>query len=159
MSDPLFKIRTCVRIRISNRAWTPIRTIRGGSPTKSWTRGIKDLERLSLAVQAKKLRWVAEADRRAVFRRDGYVSSTDWLSDRLNLSRGAAKEQLKTAQVLEAVPEVKEAMAKGDVSSSSVRVLTAAWESHPEAFEASGKTLLKEARTKPVGDLRRVVDE
>ncbi len=64
-------------------------------PDEELERGIKELERLSLAVQAKKLRWVAEAERRAVFRRDGYVSSTDWLSDRLNLSRGAAKEQLK----------------------------------------------------------------
>ena len=82
-------------------------------PDDELERGIKELERLSLAVQAKKLRWVGEVERRAVFRRDGYVSSTDWLSDRLNLSRGAAKEQLKTAQVLQAVPEVKEAMAKG----------------------------------------------
>jgi hypothetical protein len=122
-------------------------------------RGIEDLERLSLAVQAKKLRWVAEAERRAVFRRDGYVSSTDWLSDRLNLARGTAKEQLKTAQVLEAVPEVKEAMSNGEVSASSVRVLTAAWESHPEAFEASGSVLVEAARSKPIVDLRRTVED
>ncbi|HEX2267429.1 MAG TPA: DUF222 domain-containing protein, partial [Actinomycetota bacterium] len=128
-------------------------------PDHELERGIQELERLSLAAQAKKLRWVAEAERRAVFCRDGYVSSTDWLSDRLNLARGTARGQLKTAQVLEAVPEVKEAMSNGEVSSSSVRVLTAAWESHPEAFEATGSTLLKEAKRKPIGDLRRSVDE
>jgi hypothetical protein len=122
-------------------------------------RGIEELERLSLAAQAKKLRWVAEAERRAVFRRDGYVSSTEWLSDRLNLARGTAKEQLKTAQVLATVPEVKEAMSNGEVSASSVRVLTAAWESHPEAFEATGSMLVEAAKTKPIGDLRRTVED
>jgi hypothetical protein len=121
--------------------------------------GIQELERLSLAAQAKKLRWVAEAERRAVFRRDGFVTPTEWLSERLNLARGTAKDQLKTAQVLRAVPEVEQAMANGEVSSSAVRVLTAAWESHPGAFEANGSTLLTEAKTKPIGDLRRVVDE
>jgi hypothetical protein len=128
-------------------------------PDEQLERGIQELERLSLAVQAKKLRWVAEAERRGAFRRDGYVSSTDWLSDRLNLARGTAKEQLKTAQVLEAVPEVKEAMSNGEVSASSVRVLTAAWESHPEAFEASGSLLVEAAKTKPIGDLRRTVED
>ena len=121
--------------------------------------GIAALQRIVQAAEAKKLRWVGEVQRRASFRKDGYLSATDWLSDRLNLTRGAAKEQLKTAQVLEALPEARQALEQGRVSPSAVRVLTAAWESHPEAFETSGRQLLKAATTKPVGDLRRTADE
>ncbi len=159
MSDPLFTITNmCSKLEhgpdLESYPDDP-----SGVTDEELEAGIKDLERISLAAQAKKLRWVAEAEGRAVFRRDGFVSSTEWLSDRLNVARGTAKEQLKTAQVLEAVPEVQKAMATGEVSSSSIRVLTAAWESHPEAFQASGASLLEAAKTKRVGDLRRTVED
>ncbi|MDP8957199.1 MAG: DUF222 domain-containing protein, partial [Actinomycetota bacterium] len=121
--------------------------------------GFAELQRIAQAIEVRKLAWLADIEKRASFRRDGYLSATDWLANRFNLARGTAKEQLKMAQVIEAVPEVEEAMAKGEVSSSSVRVLTAAWESHPEAFEANGSTLLEAAKTKPIGDLRRTVDD
>ncbi len=121
--------------------------------------GFAELQRIAQAVEATKLAWLADIERRASFRRDGYLSTTDWLSDRYNLTRRSAKEQVKTAEALEALPHAREALQAGEVSSSAVRVLTAAWESHPEAFEANGSTLLTEAKTKPIGDLRRTVEE
>ena len=121
--------------------------------------GFAELQRIAQAVEAKKLAWLADLQRRASFRRDGYLSTTDWLSDRFNLARGSAKEHIKTAEALEALPEAREALQEGEVSSSAVRVLTAAWESHPEAFEASGSTLLEAAKTTPIGDLRRTVED
>ncbi|MDP8955997.1 MAG: HNH endonuclease, partial [Actinomycetota bacterium] len=121
--------------------------------------GYSELQRIVQAVEAKKLRWLAEVERRAAFKRDGYLSTTDWLTDRFNLTRGSAKEQVKTAEALDALPEARTALEEGDVSPAAVRVLTAAWESHPEAFEANGSTLLEAAKTKPIGDLRRTVDD
>ena len=121
--------------------------------------GYAELQRIAQAVEAKKFAWLAEVERRAAFRRDGYLSATDWLSDRFNLARGTAKEQIKTAEALQAAPEVREALQDGEVSPSAIRVLTAAWESHPEAFEASGSALLEAAKTKPIGDLRRTVED
>jgi hypothetical protein len=121
--------------------------------------GFAELQRIAQAVEAKRLAWLADIERRASFRRDGYLSTTDWLTDRFNVTRGAAKEQIKTAEALEALPEARKALQDGEVSSSAVRVLTAAWESHPEAFEATGSTLLNEAKTKPIGDLRRTVED
>ena len=121
--------------------------------------GFAGLQRIVQAAEAKKLEWLAEVQRRATFRRDGYLSTTDWLTDRFNLTRGSAKQDTKAAETLRAAPEVGKALEEGTISSSAVRVLTAAWESHPEAFEAAGKTLLKEAQAKPIGDLRRVVDD
>jgi len=113
--------------------------------------GFEELQRIVQAAEAKKLAWLADIERRASFRRDGYLSTTDWLSNRFNLSRGSAKDQIKTAEALEAAPEVRKALAKGEVSTSAVRVLTAAWESHPGAFQASGAKLVEEAKTKPIG--------
>jgi hypothetical protein len=121
--------------------------------------GFAALQRIVQAAEAKKLAWLTEVQRRAAFRRDGYLSTTDWLTDRFNLTRGLAKEQLKTAEALEALPETRKALQDGDVSPSAVRVLTAEWESHPAAFEANGTTLLQEAKTKAIGDLRRTVED
>lgn len=121
--------------------------------------GFAELQRIAQAVEAKKLAWLSDIQRRASFRRDGYLSAADWLTNRFNRDRGSAKQELKTAQTLEALPEARQALEHGEVSTSAVRILTAAWESHPDAFEASGSLLLKEAATKPVGDLRRIVDD
>jgi hypothetical protein len=44
--------------------------------------GFADLERLSEAVEAKRLRWLAELDRRGSYRRNGYLTAAAWLSDR-----------------------------------------------------------------------------
>jgi hypothetical protein len=121
--------------------------------------GFAELQCIAQAVEAKKLAWLANIERRASFRQDGYLSTTDWLSDRFNLTRGSAKEQIKTAEALEALPRAREALQAGEVSPSAVRVPTAAWESHPEAFEANGSSLLDEAKEKPIGDLRRVVED
>ena len=122
-------------------------------------RGYAELQTMEQAIAAKKLKWLAEIERRASFRRDGYLSTTDWLSDRFNVTRGSAKEQVKTAGALDALPEARAALQQGELSPSAVRVLTAAWESHPEAFEASGSSLLEEAKTKPIGDLRRTAED
>jgi hypothetical protein len=121
------------------------------------TAGFAQLQRISEMVEAKRLRWLADQDRRASFRRDGYLSSGAWLADRFGVAAGSAKEQVRVAQALEEMPEVRESFFQGAVGSSAVRVLAEARREHPEAFAAGETSLVEAARTRPVEELRRVV--
>jgi uncharacterized protein DUF222 len=121
--------------------------------------GFAQLQRISEAVEAKRLRWLADQDRRALYRRDGYVSSADWLADRFGLARGTAKQQVKVAQALEVMPDVRESFAGGAVTSGAVRVLAEARGMRPEAFAADESDLVEAAMSKPVEELRRVVSD
>src|SRR2546428_8942060 len=84
--------------------------------------GFAGLQCLSEAVEAKRLRWLAELERRASFRRDGYLSASAWLSERFGVAAGAAKAQLKVATALREMPEVAQAFLHGEVTGSAVRV-------------------------------------
>jgi hypothetical protein len=121
--------------------------------------GFAQLQRISELVEAKRLRWLGDQDRRASWRADGYLSSAAWLADRFRVSHGAAKGQVKVAQALEAMPEVREAFAAGEVSSSAVQVLAEARGEHPGAFSTQERSLVEAAATRSVGELRRVVAE
>jgi hypothetical protein len=57
--------------------------------------GFADLQRMAEAVEAKRLRWLAELERRASFRRDGYLSAPAYLTDRfgLGVGRGCSDER------------------------------------------------------------------
>src|SRR5438552_15004729 len=78
--------------------------------------GFADLQRLSEALEAMRLRWLAEVERRASYRRDGYLSSSAWLSDRFGIATGAAKTQVKVAIALQKMPDVSRAFSAGDVT-------------------------------------------
>ncbi|HEY3210409.1 MAG TPA: hypothetical protein VGL18_11575 [Actinomycetota bacterium] len=54
--------------------------------------GFAQLQRISELVEAKRLRWLAELERRASYRQDGYLSAAAWLSDRFGLAAGQAGE-------------------------------------------------------------------
>jgi hypothetical protein len=121
--------------------------------------GFAQLQRISEMVEAKRLRWLADQDRRASFRRDGYLSSAEWLADRFGLARGTAKQQVRVATALEEMPDARDAFQAGEVSSSAVRVLVAAREAHPEAFSAQEPALIEQAQAKSVEELRRMMAE
>jgi uncharacterized protein DUF222/HNH endonuclease len=121
--------------------------------------GFAQLQRISEMVEAKRPRWLADQDRRASYRKDGYLSSAAWLADRFKVAAGSAKEQVRVAQALEEMPEVRDSFLGGAVSSGAVRVLAAARETHPEAFALSEGALVEAAMTRPVDELRRVVSE
>jgi hypothetical protein len=95
--------------------------------------GFAQLQRISEIVEAKRLRWLADQDRRASFRRDGYLSSAAWLADRFKVAVGAAKEQVRVAQALEAMPEVRKSFLEGIVTSGAARVLRRRGEITPTA--------------------------
>jgi hypothetical protein len=74
-------------------------------------------------VEARRLLWLADQDRRATYRRDGYLSAAAWLADGFKVAAGSAKQQVKVDQALEKMPDARQALEAGEVSSSALRVL------------------------------------
>jgi uncharacterized protein DUF222 len=130
-----------------------------GLPQEQAEAGFAQLQRIAELVEAKRLRWLADQDRRAAYRKDGYLSATDWLANQFRVSAGLAKRQVRVAQDLEQTPSVRESFSRGEVSSSAVQILTEARREHPSEFAVEEKGLLDAASAKPVEELRRVVSE
>ncbi|MGH3744312.1 MAG: DUF222 domain-containing protein, partial [Mycobacteriales bacterium] len=63
----------------------------------------------------------------------GLRSCSQWLSWKCGLSTGTAREQLRVAHALEALPRVREAFAAGRLSYSKARALTRVATEHDEA--------------------------
>jgi hypothetical protein len=116
-----------------------------------------ELQRAAEQLEVERLRRLAELDRRRVFERDGYLSAASWLVGAFKVGWGSAREQVRLARSLEQMARTRRALEGGDVSLSGVRVLAAARETDPEAFDASEQTLVEAARIHSVGDLGRVV--
>jgi hypothetical protein len=76
------------------------------------------------AAQAELLLWIAEFDRREGWAGPGMLSCAHWLSWRVGLSSGTARDQVRVARRLEDLPEVAAAFADGRVSYSKVRAIT-----------------------------------
>ncbi len=76
------------------------------------------------AAEAEMLPWIAEFDRREGWAGTGLLSCAHWLSWRIGLSLGAAREQVRVACGLEDLPQVAEAYGAGRISYSKVRAIT-----------------------------------
>jgi len=116
-----------------------------------------ELQRAAELLEAERLRRLAEIDRRRVFARDGHLSAASWLVDHFRMAWGPAKESVRLARALEAMPGVLAALEDGAVSMSAVRVLTEARDAEPQAFAEAEMFLVDAAGTFRVADLRRVV--
>ena len=55
---------------------------------------------------------------------EGFASCADWLSWRIGLAPGAAREKVRVAHALAKLPRLSEAMQRGEVSYSKVRAVT-----------------------------------
>ena len=66
-----------------------------------------------------------------------------WLVTRFKVAWGAAREQVRIARGLEAMPATRRALEEGEVSMSAVRVLVSAREADPEAFTRGEETLVE----------------
>jgi uncharacterized protein DUF222 len=121
--------------------------------------GFAQLQGFSEALEAKRLAWLADQDRRGSFKRDGYLTAPAWLAHQFGVAAGAAKAQVKVAQALDAMPSVKSAFHSGGVGASAVNVLADAHEEHPEAFASQEQALLEAAQSRSVEELRAIVRE
>jgi hypothetical protein len=67
---------------------------------------------------------IAEFDRRRGWELGGHRSCAHWLSFRTGIDLGAAREKVRAARVLEALPRIGASMARGELSFSKIRALT-----------------------------------
>jgi hypothetical protein len=119
----------------------------------------EDFEELHRAVElleAERLRRLAEVDRRRLFERDGHLSAASWLATRCKVAWGTAREHVRMARSLGEMPVARDALERGDLSISGVRVLVSAREADHEAFRRSEEQLVEAARIHSTTDLQRV---
>ncbi len=76
------------------------------------------------AATARLLELIAEFDRARGWAREGHRSCAHWLAFRTGIDLGAAREKVRAARALEALPETAAAMSRGELSFSKVRALT-----------------------------------
>jgi hypothetical protein len=67
---------------------------------------------------------VAEFDRRRGWELGGHRSPAHWLSFRIGIDLGTAREKVRTARALAGLPETSASMSRGELSFSAVRALT-----------------------------------
>jgi hypothetical protein len=107
------------------------------------------------ALEAERLRRLAEIDRRRLFERDGHLSAASWLAGRFCVGWGEARRAVALARGLEHMEGVRRAFEAGAVSLSAVRVLAEVRDAEPEAFTGAEEFLVEAAARLPVPDLRR----
>lgn len=97
------------------------------------------------------LRALAESDRHEDWNDEGFGSCAEWLAWRLGIDKNTANEKVRTARALEGLPQISEAMGRGELSYTKVRALTRA------ATPANEADLLAFARACSAAKLERVV--
>src|SRR5438270_1534277 len=75
------------------------------------------------AATARLLDLIREFDARAGWN-TGFLSCAQWLSWRIGLDRGAARERVRVARALGTLPRLAQALARGELSYSKIRALT-----------------------------------
>ena len=118
--------------------------------------GFEELHRAAELIEVERLRWLEQADRRRPFERDGHLSAASWLASRFKVAWGAAREHVRMARSLADMPVAREALQRGELSLSAVRVLATAREADPAAFSSAEQPLVEAARIHSTDDLRRV---
>ncbi len=76
------------------------------------------------AATSRFLALVAEFDRTKGYERHGLVNTAQWLNWQCGIGPVAAREKVRVARALEALPEIAHAFAKGEISYSKVRAMT-----------------------------------
>ncbi len=116
-----------------------------------------ELDRAADVIHGKRLRVLAQIERRGTYARDGHVSITSWLAQRFRKTWSAASRLVRQARALEQMPSTREALEAGEITSSAVDVLMPAHEVDPKAFAQAEDYLVEAATTLSIPDLGRVV--
>jgi Domain of unknown function (DUF222) len=99
-----------------------------------------ELERL---VVAGKMLYAKRASESLTWRDEGHRSVASWMASTTKTGLGEALATLETSEALASLPETSEALRRGELSSSQLKVITAAAVEHPGAE----KVLLQSAAT------------
>jgi uncharacterized protein DUF222/HNH endonuclease len=116
-----------------------------------------ELERSARVLEAERMRRLAEIDRRGAFKNDGYLCLSSWLAHRLRMGFAAACQQVREAGALQEMPQMREALASGELSSTAVRDLVSARQANPSEFGESEGLLVDAARRLSARDLRKAL--
>jgi hypothetical protein len=118
---------------------------------------LDEVERASRQLEVVRARRLAELERRQVWSRDGHLSLASWLGSRHRVSPSTAAGHVRMARALDAMPAAAEALAAGDLSSSSIAMLSSARDAAPEEFGRAEASLVEAARTFPAEELGATV--
>ena len=110
------------------------------------------LDRAADVIDGKRLRVLAQIERRGTYARDGHVSLTSWLAGRFRKTWSAASRLVRQARALEQMPSTREALESGEITSSAVDVLMPAREVDPQAFAQAEDYLVEAATTLSLPD-------
>ena len=102
------------------------------------------------AATARLLDLIREFDARGGWN-NGFMSCAHWLTWRIGLAPGAAREHVRVARALASLPLLKEALARGELSYSKVRARTRV------ATAETEERLLKIGRTGTAEHVERIV--
>ena len=116
-----------------------------------------ELQRAVAAIEAERLRRLAEIHGRQSHRRDGYLSTASWLVDRHRFGWTAAGKDIRTARSLQRMPCTREGLATGQLSASAVQMLVTARQAHPAQFREAEPTLVDAAKRLPARQLHHTV--
>jgi hypothetical protein len=116
-----------------------------------------EIERASRALEAERLRRIAELDARGSFARDGYLSMSAWLVHRLRIAWSTAGRHVRMARGLRRMPRTREALSAGDLSAAATSMLVSARETNPAEFVKVEETLLDAATTLGPRELRGAI--
>lgn len=114
----------------------------------------REIESLAAQINAGCARWlelVAEFDRREGWGGTGCRSTCEWVAWRCALTSRSAREHVRVARALPALPEIRAAFARGELSYSKVRALTRVADHESEA------ELVELARHATAAQLERMV--
>ncbi|MEZ4417668.1 MAG: DUF222 domain-containing protein [Gemmatimonadota bacterium] len=137
---------------------------RGESPSSPFELSTSELDALedlsdeiaSLAAEIssathRQLTLIAEFDRRRGRELSGHITCAHWLAWRTGIDLGSAREKVRAARALTALPQISSALQQGDLSFSKVRALTRVADADNEI------DLLEIALTSTAHQLERVV--
>lgn len=109
--------------------------------------------------EARRAELLAEAERRGVARREGYVSTTAWLMALSGDPAAVCRSRVAVAQALQRMPETRHAFASGEVSESRVKLLAGAQALAPERFAEDETALVAQVAAVPSGRAPEVLAE
>lgn len=129
----------------------------GDMPDSRIEADLVELHAAGEALEAERLRRLAEFDRRRAFERDGHLSAASWAATRLQVSWGAARRDVLQARQLERMPAARGSFQDRTLSLAAMRMLADARAAEPDRFVGAEPVLVEAARRHALPDLRRVM--
>ena len=104
--------------------WAPTGAKKVEADWRTVDRALRSIGKRRAGLDAEEARWLREAEALQIWRPLGMVSMLDYLERVLGYAPRAAQDRLRVARALGSLPELTEALARGELAFSAVRELT-----------------------------------